>query len=79
MLLLRTLLRYDPCLPHGTVWLAPAMPSGFGRVRFDNVPLGGARVRFDVASNDHADIADLPADLTLHRAPRPLRHDLDPR
>ena len=79
LLLLRTLLRYDPCLPHQTVWLAPAMPPGFGRVRVENVPLGGARVRFDVASNDEADIVDLPQGLTLSRTPRPLRHDLDPQ
>ena len=78
LMLLRTLLRYDPCLPHGTVWLAPAMPPGFGRVRVDNVPLGGDRVRFEIASNDDADIANLPAGLALHRTPRPLRHDLDP-
>lgn len=78
LLLLRTLLRYDPCLPHETVWLSPAMPPGFGRVRVENVPLGGARVRFDVASEEEAHIADLPAGLTLSRTPRPLSHDLDP-
>lgn len=78
LLLLRTLLRYDPCLPHKTVWLAPALPPGFGRVRVDNVPLAGARVGFDVAPDNEADIADLPAGLTLSRSPRPLRHDLDP-
>jgi glycogen debranching enzyme len=77
LLLLRSLMRYDPCLPHDAVWLAPAMPPGLGRVRLDHVPLGGARVLLDIASDGDAQIANLPSGLTVHRSPRPLRHDLD--
>jgi glycogen debranching enzyme len=73
--LIRTLLRFDPCLPTGEVWVAPALPEGFGQLRVDNFPLGSSRVSIDV-SGDRTELEGLPSDLTLHRRPRALDADL---
>ncbi len=68
--LLRTLLRFDPWVPHGKAWLAPALPDGFGPLRLDNVPLGRGRISVDVAHSGIARIAGLPQGLELITEPR---------
>jgi len=64
LLLVRTLLRLEPRLNQGQVWLDPAMPESFGNLRIDNIPLGGSRVSIDVI-NGVATIQGLPAGLVL--------------
>ena len=73
--LIRTLLRFDPCVPTHDVWLAPALPEKFGHLRVDNLPLAGSRVSIDV-SKKHVAVFGLPDDLTLHREPRPADAEL---
>jgi glycogen debranching enzyme len=78
--LLRTLLRFDPWVPHGKVWLAPVLPDGFGPLELDNVPLGGGRVSVDVTNRGIARVAGLPDGLELITEPRPPLssvHDID--
>lgn len=78
--LLRTLLRFDPWVPHGKVWLAPVLPEGFGPLELDNVPLGGGRVSVDVTNRGIARVAGLPDGLELITEPRPPLssvHDID--
>lgn len=67
--LLRTLLRFEPWIPHGKLWLAPALPTRFGHLRVENVPLAGARIRVDVRDGI-ADVAGLPAGVTVVEEPR---------
>jgi hypothetical protein len=70
--LLRTLLRLDPWVPHGCVWLAPAMPAGFPDLTIDRLPLAGSRLRLRVEGGRLADVEGLPAEVELRRAPRPV-------
>jgi len=69
LLMLRTLLRLDPWVPRGKVWLHPALPEQIGRLRVDRIPLAGARVSVSV-EGDKVSITGLPADLELVDAPR---------
>ena len=42
LLFLRTLLRLDPWVPHGKVWLDPVLPERIGYLRVDRIPLAGS-------------------------------------
>jgi glycogen debranching enzyme len=46
---LRSLLRLDPWVPHGKVWLAPSLPDRIGYLRVDRIPLAGCRVTVEVS------------------------------
>ncbi|MEO6121881.1 MAG: glycogen debranching N-terminal domain-containing protein [Acidimicrobiales bacterium] len=69
LLFLRSLLRLDPWVPHGKVWLSPVLPEGVGRLRVDRIPLGGGRVTVEV---DHGTVTveGLPPHLELVTDPR---------
>jgi len=67
--LVRTLLRFDPWISQGSVWLAPTLPSGFGRLHIDNILLAGSRISIDVNATG-AKVSGLPAGLRLVREPR---------
>jgi glycogen debranching enzyme len=69
--LLRTLLRFDPWVPHGRAWLAPALPPGFPRLGVDNLPLNGARLSLDVEGDRILRLDGLPPEIQLVREPRP--------
>lgn len=69
--LLRTLLRFDPCVPSGRIWLAPALPAELGEVRIDRLSFAGQRVSVR-ARGDELDVHGLPADVELIRSARPL-------
>ena len=68
-LLLRTLLRFEPSVPTGELWLAPAPPLEFGDIHMRNVPFAGGRVSLDVGKAGTS-VSGLPQYLTLHRSPR---------
>ena len=44
LLFLRSILRLDPWIPHGKVWLDPVLPARIRRLRVDRIPLAGRRV-----------------------------------
>lgn len=67
--LLRVLLRLEPCLPCGKVWLAPALPPELGEVRIDRLPFAGHRVSVRARGEDF-DIDGLPPGIEVVRAPR---------
>lgn len=69
LLMLRTLLRLDPWVPRGKVWLHPAVPEQIGRLRVGRIPLAGARVTVEV-EGDRVSVDGLPDDLELVDAPR---------
>jgi glycogen debranching enzyme len=78
LLMLRTLLRLDPWVPRGKVWLQPALPERMQRLRVDRIPLGGSRVSVAVTGHE-VTVEGLPPGLELVDAPRhPLTGDLDP-
>ena len=47
-MLLRTLLRFDPWVPHGRVVAGPGLPPGFPDFTLDNLPLAGSRLALRV-------------------------------
>jgi glycogen debranching enzyme len=69
LLFLRTILRLDPWVPHGKVWLDPVLPKRIERLRVDRIPLAGRRVTVAV---DHTavDIQGLGDDIELVQHPR---------
>ncbi len=68
-LVLRSLLRLDPWIPAGKLWLAPVLPQGISRLRVERIPLLGGRVSVDV-DGDRVDVSDLPPGLELISEPR---------
>src|SRR5438105_4105384 len=69
LLCLRTILRLDPWLPHGKVWLNPVLPPGIGYLRVESIPLAGRRVTVEV-SDAGTKVEGLPPDVELIEAPR---------
>ena len=69
LLCLRTILRLDPWLPHGKLWVDPVLPEGIGYLRVDKIPLAGRRVTVEV-EDGRAKVEGLPADVELVEAPR---------
>jgi glycogen debranching enzyme len=69
LLMLRTLLRLDPWVPRGKVWLHPALPEQITRLHVGRIPLAGARVSVTV-EGDKVAVEGLPDYLELVDAPR---------
>jgi len=69
--LLRTLLRWDPWVPHGTAWLAPVLPDGFGDLTLTNLPLAGSRLSVRVRQGRPVEVDGAPAGLDICYEPRP--------
>lgn len=69
LMVLRTMLRLDPWIPAGKLWLAPALPPGIRRLRIERIPILGGRITVQVDGDDVA-VEGLPAEVTLVRAPR---------
>jgi glycogen debranching enzyme len=69
LLFLRTILRLDPWVPHGKVWIDPILPKRIERLRVDRIPLAGRRVTVEV---DHSSvhIEGLGDDIELVQHPR---------
>jgi glycogen debranching enzyme len=71
LLLLRSLLRFDPAVADGRVWLAPVLPPELADLRLENVPLAGGRIALSVGSRAVA-VTGLPAGVEVVREPRPV-------
>ncbi|HKR48655.1 MAG TPA: glycogen debranching N-terminal domain-containing protein [Pseudonocardiaceae bacterium] len=69
LFLLRTLLRFDPWIPFGQVWCAPAVPDRYLPLRIDSLHLAGSAVSIEVKP-DGWDLGGLPNDVQLVRSPR---------
>jgi glycogen debranching enzyme len=64
-MVLRSLLRFDPDIPHGKVQLAPMVPDRLLPMRLQNVPLAGTRLDITVEANGGVEVGDLPAGIRL--------------
>jgi glycogen debranching enzyme len=69
LLFLRTLLRLDPWMPHGKIWLAPALPPAIRHLRVERIPLVGRRVSVEV-SDGNVKIEGLPPEFEVVTEPR---------
>ncbi|MGI5289985.1 glycogen debranching N-terminal domain-containing protein [Nonomuraea polychroma] len=69
--ILRTLLRLDPWVPYGKIWIVPALPDGFGELQITDLPVAGARITVGVGRDGStAVVSGLPEGLELHTEPR---------
>ncbi|MDH2427671.1 glycogen debranching N-terminal domain-containing protein [Sphaerisporangium sp. TRM90804] len=70
--LVRSLLRFDPWVPYGKLWIAPALPRGMGLLQISNLAVGGARLVVKVRDGDAtAVVHGLPPGLEVINEPRP--------
>jgi len=67
--LLRTLLRFDPSIPLGRLWCAPAVPERYLPLRIARMQLAGASLTFDVRAETWT-LSGLPDGVELIRRPR---------
>ncbi len=66
--LVRTLLRFDPCLPQRRLRVAPAWPAEFGSLELANVQLDGARLELSLEAG-RVEVRGLPEDIELSHQP----------
>ena len=66
---IRTLLRFDPWIPHGKLWLSPALPGAIPYLRVDRIPLAGSKVTVEVNDGD-VKVAGLPPHIEVVTEPR---------
>jgi glycogen debranching enzyme len=69
--LIRTMLRFDPQLPDGVLWVDPAMPPHLTPLRVEGVSLGGSRLDLEVGPDSTA-VTGVPDGIEV-------RHDRRPR
>ena len=69
LLFLRTILRLDPWVPHGKVWLDPILPKRMKRLCVARIPLAGRRVTVDI-DGDSVSVDGLGLDIEHVRQPR---------
>jgi len=69
LLHLRSLLRFDPHVPQGKLWLSPVLPRVIGRLRVERIPLMGGKVTVTV-EGDRVEVDDLPPGVELVAEPR---------
>ena len=69
LLLLRTMLRFEPDIRNGRVHVAPQLPSWIGRLHLDKLPLAGGHLSLE-ADGDQLDIVEAPAGLLVDHAAR---------
>jgi glycogen debranching enzyme len=68
--LMRTLLRFDPCLPEGKVYLDPALPESIPELHMKNVPLDASRLTLSATASGF-DLNGLPSGIELIRSAEP--------
>ena len=65
--LVRSLLRFDPRLPQGQLWVDPVLPPAFTPLRVEGVSLGDARLDLTV-SGDGVTVQGAPRGVHVHHA-----------
>ncbi len=69
LLALRILLRFEPWIPQGKLWISPALPEGMTRLKVDRIPLAGCQVNIEIDGNDFS-VEGLPDSIELVKNPR---------
>jgi glycogen debranching enzyme len=70
MYLLRVLLRFDPWIPYGKAWAAPALPPGLGELRIERFNFAGRQVSIQVSCG-RLTVTSWPQDIELIQEARP--------
>ena len=66
IMLLTTLMRYDPDVSLGGVWMDPDLPVNYGDLHISNAPMGAGRITIDI-SGSNVSVAGLPEGMKFHR------------
>ena len=66
---LRTLMRFEPWIPAGKLFLAPALPEVIERLRLERIPLLGGRITVEV-DGGAVKVEGLPATVEVVGEPR---------
>jgi glycogen debranching enzyme len=69
LLLLRSVLRFEPDVRNARLYLAPAIPEWVGRVRVEGIPIMDGRLSLEVDQGELR-VLDVPSGLTIQQAPR---------
>jgi hypothetical protein len=69
------LMRYNPHVSEGGLWMDPVLPESYGDLHITNAPMAGGRITIDVSGSD-ATIQGLPEGMVLHHGTRPWMADL---
>jgi len=69
LLCLRTLLRFDPWVSGGKLWLAPVLPPPIRRLQIGGIPLAGGRITVSVEGDD-VTVEGMPSEIELIEQPR---------
>ena len=69
LLHLRSLLRLDPHIPQGKLWLSPVLPDAIRSLRVDRIPLMGGTVTVSVDGGE-VEVDDLPGGIEVLAEPR---------
>ena len=69
LLHLRSLLRLDPHIPQGKLWLSPVLPAAIRSLRVERIPLMGGTVTVSV-DGDRVEVDDLPSGIDVLAEPR---------
>ncbi|MFF1253468.1 glycogen debranching N-terminal domain-containing protein [Pseudarthrobacter sp. NPDC058329] len=73
--LVTSLMRYDPVVSAGRLWMDPALPESFGGLHITNAPLGGGRITIDIA-NSVPSVHGLPDGMEFLQGHRPWMSEL---
>jgi glycogen debranching enzyme len=66
--LIRTLMRFDPCVPHKSISIAPAFPPGYGELQIYNLSVDGFRISLGITA-DGFTVEGLPEGFTVNGQP----------
>lgn len=69
LLLLRSLLQFDPAVSLGRIYIDPILPPGVGRLHVEGIPVAGSRISVDVEGGD-VSVEGVPSGLALVRGRR---------
>jgi glycogen debranching enzyme len=74
LLMLRSLLHFEPEVRHERLYLAPAVPEWIGHLSLHGIALMGGHLSIEV-EGDSCRVLEAPAGLTIVPEPRPATHE----
>ncbi|MGO4584002.1 glycogen debranching N-terminal domain-containing protein [Arthrobacter sp. 2RAF6] len=75
IMLVTTLMRYDPDVSLRGIWMDPVLPESYGDLHITNAPVGDARITIDISGSGFS-VKGLPDGMTARRGYLPWVGDL---
>jgi glycogen debranching enzyme len=70
IMLVKNLMRYQPDVAMGGLWMDPVLPESYGNLHITNAPMAGGRITIDISGSD-ATVQGLPEGMVFHHGTRP--------